>query len=155
MRAIYGALQRESLIWMLPLLSTKHLHSCWQNTSGRSQEEQQRVARTPQRENKVHMLCAVQRSISCPLPALRGAASTPGGSGRRWFSISWPCCRDPAPGNHQEPSGDLQLPMVPLLPTVVTGDVPVPWACASCAASRACRACPATRSQICLQQHPE
>lgn len=63
MRAIYSTLQRESLIWMLPLLSTKHLHSCWQNTSGRSQEEQQWVAWTPQRENKVHTLCAAQHFL--------------------------------------------------------------------------------------------
>lgn len=87
MRAVCGTLQRGSLIWMLPLLSVKHPHSCWENKLGRSQEEQQWMAWTPQWENKVHPPRAAQRDAAFPLCCLlsSGQRCSPGSAGRRWF----------------------------------------------------------------------
>lgn len=86
MRAICGTLQRDSLIWMLPLLSVKHPHSCWENKLGRTQEEQQRMAWTQQRENKVtHCLqCSSSFSLCCLLSS--GQKRSLGSAGRRWAS---------------------------------------------------------------------
>lgn len=41
MRVICGTFQRDSLIWMLPLLPAKHPQSYWENVVGKRQEEQQ------------------------------------------------------------------------------------------------------------------
>lgn len=75
--------ERESLIWMLSLLSVQHTHSCLENKLRRSQEGQQWMAWTSQKENKVHQLCAAQHSFpSLPL-ALLGPAAQPGARGQK------------------------------------------------------------------------
>lgn len=84
--------EREILIWMLSLLSLQHTHSCLENKLRRSQEGQQWMAWTPQRESKVHQLCAAQLSFpSLPL-ALLGPAAQPGARGQRvdffWTAFS-------------------------------------------------------------------
>lgn len=98
MRVICGTLQREreSLIWMLSLLSVQNTHSCSENKLRRSQEGQQWMAWTPQRENKVHQLCAAQLSFaSLPLALLQSAWGQRAESGFLLDSLvpvrSWAC----------------------------------------------------------------
>lgn len=87
--------ERERLIWMLSLLSVQHTHSCLENKLRRSQEGQQWVAWTPQRENKVHQLCAAQLSFPCLPLALLGPAAQPGARGQKvdfyWTAFSQGC----------------------------------------------------------------
>ena len=77
---------RESLIWMLPLLSVKCPCSCWKSNLGRSQEEQQRMAQTSRTRSKVHP--HVQHSTAFPLYCLlsSGQKNSPASVGRRWVS---------------------------------------------------------------------